>query len=57
MDSTGNWIQIQNITYEIQYNNTQLPSKVIGKDAHGNTLIEYNYEYITLKKQYTSVPG
>lgn len=56
MDSAGNWVQIQNITYEIQYNNAQLPSKIIGKDANGNLFIEYNYEYITLKKQYTSVP-
>ncbi|MBP2616527.1 hypothetical protein [Chryseobacterium jejuense] len=56
-DSAGNWVQIQNITYEIQYNNAQLPSKVIGKDANGNTFIEYNYEYITLQKQYTSFPG
>lgn len=56
-DSEGNWVQIQHITYEIQYNNAQLPSKVIGKDANGNTLIEYNYEYITLQKQYTTFPG
>lgn len=56
-DSEGNWVQIQNITYEIQYNSSQLPSKVIGKEANGKTLIEYNYEYITLQKQYTTFPG
>ncbi|UHO39427.1 hypothetical protein H5J24_04795 [Chryseobacterium capnotolerans] len=56
-DSEGNWIEIQNITYEIQYNSSQLPSKVIGKEANGKTLIEYNYEYITLQKQYTAYPG
>lgn len=56
-DSEGNWIQIQNMTYEIQYNSSQLPSKVIGKEANGKTLIEYNYEYITLQKQYTTFPG
>lgn len=56
-DSEGNWIEIQNVTYEIQYNSSQLPSKVIGKEANGKTLIEYNYEYITLQKQYTAFPG
>ncbi|MCS3532755.1 hypothetical protein [Chryseobacterium sp. JUb7] len=46
-DNTGNWIQNQNITYEIQYNNSQLPTQVIGKDSYGNNYVKYNYEYIT----------
>lgn len=47
-DNDGNWIQNQNITYSIQYNNAQLPVEVIGKEANGNTYVKYNYEYITL---------
>lgn len=46
-DNAGNWIQNQNIIYEIQYNNSQLPTQVIGKEANGNNSVKYNYEYIT----------
>ncbi|MDF2831383.1 MAG: hypothetical protein K0Q82_489 [Chryseobacterium indoltheticum] len=45
-DSAGNWVQNQNIIYEIQYNSAQLPVQVIGKAANGNNYVKYNYEYI-----------
>lgn len=45
-DSAGNWIQNQNITYDIQYNSYQLPTQVIGKDSNGGDYVKYNYEYI-----------
>lgn len=46
-DNAGNWIPNQDITYDIQYNNYQLPSQVIGKDVNGNNYVKYMYEYIT----------
>ena len=45
-DSSGNWVQNQNIIYEIQYNSAQLPVQVIGKSANGSNYVKYNYEYI-----------
>lgn len=45
-DNAGNWINNQNIIYEIQYNNNQLPTQVIGKESNGNIYVKYNYEYI-----------
>ncbi|MDQ8143837.1 hypothetical protein [Chryseobacterium sp. CFS15] len=45
-DSAGNWVQNQNIIYEIQYNSAQLPVQVIGKAANGSNYVKYNYEYI-----------
>ncbi len=45
--SDGNWTQNQTINYTIQYNDSNLPTKVIGKGANGNNYVEYNYEYIT----------
>lgn len=52
----GVWQQNQTITYTIQYNSSNLPVQVIGTDANGKKYVQYNYEYITFKKQYTSVP-
>jgi hypothetical protein len=46
-DNAGNWIPSQNITFEIQYNNLQLPTQVIGKEADGSMSVKYMYEYIT----------
>lgn len=46
-DNAGNWIPSQNIIYEIQYNNLQLPTQVIGKGINGDMYVQYNYEYIT----------
>ncbi|KAA2224112.1 hypothetical protein [Chryseobacterium sediminis] len=46
-DNAGNWNQILNITYQIEYNNSQLPTQVIGKDDDGNEFVRYTYEYIT----------
>lgn len=46
-DSDGTWIQNQTITYITQYNSSQLPVQVIGKEADGTTSVQYNYEYIT----------
>ena len=46
-NSNGNWIQNGNITYNIQYNDSNLPTKVVGKDENGNNYVQYNYEYIT----------
>lgn len=45
-DNAGNWIESQKNTYDIQYNNNQLPTQVIGKEANGNKSVQYNYEYI-----------
>jgi len=45
--SDGNWVQTRNITYTIQYNDSNLPVKVIGKDANGKNYVQYDYEYIT----------
>ena len=45
-DGSGNWIQIENINYEIQYNSAQLPTQVIGKSTSGANYVKYNYEYI-----------
>ncbi len=52
----GVWLQNQTITYTIQYNSSNLPVQVIGTEANGKKYVQYNYEYITFKKQYTSVP-
>lgn len=46
-NSDGSWTQNQTITYTIQYNDANLPTKVIGKEANGNNYVQYNYEYIT----------
>ncbi|MFN1215549.1 hypothetical protein ACKW6Q_01070 [Chryseobacterium kwangjuense] len=46
-NSDGTWTQSQNITYTIQYNSSQMPVQVIGKEANGNNYVQYNYEYIT----------
>lgn len=46
-NENGGWNQGQNITYSIQYNSSQLPIQVIGKEANGNNYVQYNYEYIT----------
>lgn len=53
---SGVWQQNQTITYTIQYNSSNLPVQVVGTEANGKKYVQYNYEYITLKKQYTSVP-
>ena len=45
-DSAGNWVQNQQIIYEVQYNSVQLPTQVIGRSANGNNYVKYNYEYI-----------
>lgn len=45
-DNSGNWVQNQQVIYDIQYNSAQLPSQVIGKDTNGNNYVKYNYEYI-----------
>lgn len=45
-DSSGNWIQFENISYEIQYNSSQLPTQIIGKSENGANYVKYNYEYI-----------
>lgn len=45
--SNGTWNQGQSISYSIQYNSSQLPVQVIGKEANGNNYVQYNYEYIT----------
>lgn len=45
-DSSGNWIQNQQVIYEIQYNSAQLPVQVIGKTTSGASFVKYNYEYI-----------
>lgn len=47
-DNSGVWIENQNITYEIQYNDDQLPTQVLGKEANGSNYVKYNYEYISL---------
>lgn len=44
----GTWTESQLNTYEIQYNEAQLPIQVIGKDANGNNTVKYNYEYTSL---------
>lgn len=46
-NSDGTWTQNQNITYTFQYNDSNLPTKVIGKNANGTLYVEQNYEYIT----------
>ncbi|MBW8523909.1 hypothetical protein K0U91_01540 [Chryseobacterium chendengshani] len=46
-DGAGNWIQNQQIIYNVQYNSAQLPSQVIGKTSNGNDYVKHNYEYIT----------
>lgn len=45
-DSSGNWVQDQQVTYEILYNSAQLPTQVFGKTASGANYVKYNYEYI-----------
>jgi YD repeat-containing protein len=45
-DSAGNWVQNQQVIYEIQYNSAQLPIQVIGKTTSGASYVKYNYEYI-----------
>ena len=45
-DSSGNWVQNQQVIYEIQYNSAQLPIQVIGKTTTGANYVKYNYEYI-----------
>ncbi|REC49381.1 hypothetical protein [Chryseobacterium pennipullorum] len=44
--TSGNWTQIQNITYQVEYNNSQLPTLVVGKDDNGNEFVRRTYEYI-----------
>lgn len=46
--NSGSWTESQANTYDIQYNNAQFPTQVIGKDANGNITVKYNYEYILL---------
>lgn len=43
--SNGTWVESQTITYDIQYNEYQFPTQVIGKDQNGNKYVQYNYEY------------
>lgn len=45
-DSSGNWVQNQQIIYDITYNSAQLPTQVIGKTSSGANYVKYNYEYI-----------
>ena len=45
-DSAGMWIPNQNITYHIQYNSSNLPAQVTGKNSNGNQYVQYKYEYI-----------
>lgn len=45
-DNSGNWVQNQQVIYEIQYNSAQLPIQVIGKTTTGANYVKYNYEYI-----------
>lgn len=45
-DNSGNWVQNQQVIYEIQYNSAQLPIQVIGKTTSGANYVKYNYEYI-----------
>ena len=46
-NSDGTWTQNQNIFYTIEYNDSNLPTKIVGKDANGNKYVEQNYEYIS----------
>lgn len=46
-NNDGTWTPSQNITYTIEYNDSNLPTKVIGKNANGTKYVEQNYEYIT----------
>lgn len=45
-DNSGNWVQNQQVIYEIQYNSAQLPIQVVGKTTSGANYVKYNYEYI-----------
>lgn len=45
-DSAGNWVQNQQIIYDITYNSAQLPTQVIGKSTSGANYVKHNYEYI-----------
>ncbi|TXI96131.1 MAG: hypothetical protein E6Q35_08375 [Chryseobacterium cucumeris] len=45
-DGTGNWSQIMNFTYQIEYNSNQLPTQVMVK-LDNNDYAKYTYEYIT----------
>ena len=49
-DGTGNWSQIMNFTYQIEYNSNQLPTQVMVK-LDNNDYAKYTYEYITPVKQ------
>ncbi|MDR6489252.1 hypothetical protein J2799_003791 [Chryseobacterium vietnamense] len=45
-DDAGNWNQILNFNYQIEYNNNQLPTQVMVK-VDNNDYAKYTYEYIT----------
>lgn len=45
-DSSGNWVQLENINYEIQYNSAHLPIQIVGKTTTGANYVKYSYEYV-----------